>query len=113
MNLINLFMLVLNGVTEPFPTRYARRLEYFNECAVFLMSYFLFLYNANVPDEDLKYALGWLQTSLFGASLLVNCFGVIRTLAKDSYIIVKRRYLILRRRFGSPIVTRSEPENLI
>ena len=59
MNLMNMFVLIYHGQTEPFATRAARRLDFFNEAGVILITYFMFMYNDNLPDEDLKYLIGW------------------------------------------------------
>ena len=48
-----------NVLAEPFETRSAEKLEYFNEACLSLITYFLFMYSDFIPDEDLKYLTGW------------------------------------------------------
>ena len=59
MNSVNILILLYNGITEPFETEHKRRMEYFNEGCLGLITYFLFFYSDYVPDEDLKYMCGW------------------------------------------------------
>ena len=59
MNLMNIFVLIYHGQTEPFTSRLARQTDFFNEVGVILITYFMFMYNDNLPDEDLKYMIGW------------------------------------------------------
>jgi hypothetical protein len=59
MNYLNLAILVYNGLSEPFETRKAEKLEYFNEACLSVITYFLFMYSDFIPDEDLKYFTGW------------------------------------------------------
>ena len=59
MNLMNMFTLIYHGQVEPFNNRHARRMDFFNEVGVIFITYFMFMYNDNLPDEDLKFVIGW------------------------------------------------------
>jgi hypothetical protein len=92
MNSVNLLILLYNGLSEPFETEQKRRMEYFNEGCLALITYFLFFYSDYVPDEDLKYMCGWAQVVVFGLNLFVNCFGVIKGIVKDTFMLLKQKY---------------------
>ena len=89
LNISNLLVLVYHGLAEPFMTRTARRLDYFNEACLALITYFLFMYSDFLPDEDLKYLIGWAQVVLLGINIFVNCYGVLKTMLKDTYNLIK------------------------
>jgi hypothetical protein len=52
-----------------------------------------------VPDEDLKYVIGWAQVGVLGLNIFVNCFGVITGMVKDTVKMIKARYYKLKRKF--------------
>ena len=59
MNLLNMFTMIYHGQAEPFNSRQARRMDFFNEFTVIVITYFMFIYNDNVQDEDVKFFIGW------------------------------------------------------
>ena len=69
--------MIYHGQAEPFNNRHARRIDFFNEFTVVVITYFMFIYNDNVQDEDLKFLIGWAQTGFFGFIILVNSFFVL------------------------------------
>ena len=77
MNLLNMGTMIYHGQVEPFNSRHARRIDFFNEFTVVVMSYFMFVYGDNVQDEDVKFYLGWVQTCFFGFIILVNSIFVL------------------------------------
>ena len=55
MNLLNMTVMIYHGQVEPFNNRHARHIDFFNEFTVIVITYFMFVYNDNVQDEDLKF----------------------------------------------------------
>ena len=100
LNISNLLVLVYHGLAEPFETRTARRLDYFNEACLSLITYFLFMYGDFIPDEELKYLIGWAQVCVLGLNIFVNCFGVLRTMVKDTYRVLRLNYWRLVRKIA-------------
>ena len=92
MNYSNLVILVYHGLSEPFTTAKARKLDYFNEACLALITYFLFLYNDFIQDEDLKYLLGWVQVSVLGINIAVNCSGALVSMVKETLLMFKIYY---------------------
>ena len=81
MNLLNMFTMIYHGQVEPFSSRHARRIDFFNEFTVIVITYFMFVYGDNVKDEDVKFYVGWMgsvsQTCFFGFIILVNSIFVL------------------------------------
>ena len=102
MNWCNLIVLVYHGLAEPFLTRQARRLDYFNEACLALITYFLFMYGDFLPDEDLKYLIGWAQVGVLGLNIFVNCYGVLVTMVKDTFKLIKLNFYKLKRKLLPP-----------
>ena len=99
MNLLNMFTLIYHGMVEPFASNHARRMDFFNEFGVIMITYFMFMYNDNLPDEDLKFMIGWAQVVVFALVILYNSFFVIAKMAKDSYLLCVKKYRIFRHKF--------------
>ena len=57
------------------------------------------MYNDNLQDEDLKFMIGWVQVAVFALVILYNSFFVIAKMARDSFLLFVKKYLIFRRRF--------------
>ena len=96
MNIMNILSLLYTGLSEPFLNRKKRRMEFFNESCLGVISYFLFLYTDFIPDEDLKYNLAWVQVFIFGLNVAVNCADVFKGMAKDTFLMVKKRYVKIK-----------------
>jgi hypothetical protein len=99
MNLMNMFTLIYHGQVEPFTTREARRMDFFNEAGVILITYFMFMYNDNLPDEDLKFLIGWAQVSVFALVIFVNAYGVVKKMVKDTYLVTLKKFRLFRRKY--------------
>ena len=98
MNLSNILILIYHGMSEPFQTVRARRLDFFNEACLGLITYFLFMYNDFLPDEDLKYFIGWGQVGILGFNISVNCWGVLVSMIKDTFKLIQARYFWLKKK---------------
>mgnify|MGYP001059611305 CR=1 FL=1 len=103
MNLLNLCNLVYIGISEPFTTKQKVRTEYFNEACLGLFTYFLFLYTDFIPDEDVKYNLGWVQITIFGVNLLGNSYPIIKDIVNDTYLLAKKKFNLIKSKIKSRI----------
>jgi hypothetical protein len=92
MNITNVMQLLYVGLSEPFMTQHARRMDFFNEACLGLICYFLFMYNDNIPNEDLKYMIGWAQVAVFSFNILVNSAGVVKSVVMDTYKVIVKKY---------------------
>ena len=96
MNLMNVFVLIYHGLSDPFETLHDRRLDFFNEACLGLFTYFLFMYNDFLPNEDIKYMVGWAQVGIFSLNIGANCFGVLKRMVKDTLLILYKLILKLK-----------------
>ena len=111
-NFLNIASLIYFGKSDPFHTARERRTEFFNEACLGIIAYFLFLYTDFLPDEDLKYKIGWGQVAIFGLNVGVNSYGVLHFMAKDTTLILARKYLMIRRWFRHRLKPR-QPEVIV
>ena len=70
----------------------------------------MFMYNDNLPDEDLKFLIGWAQVGVFSFVILVNSIGILKTMVKDTYLLIKKKWRVLRSKFKSKEVVRVDME---
>lgn len=96
---MNITIVIYHGLAEPFTTRTARRLDFFNEMGVITITYFMFMYNDNIPDEDLKYVIGWAQVFVFAFLILVNAYGIVIKMCWDTYLLMKKRFRLFKRKY--------------
>jgi hypothetical protein len=106
MNMLNMIILIYHGLAEPFNNRHARRIDFFNEMGVILITYFMFMYNDNLPDEDLKFMIGWAHVGVFAFVILVNSYFVIIKMMKDTYLLMVKKYKIFRNKYCPKKVVR-------
>ena len=99
MNLVNLSNLVYIGISEPFTTKQKIKIEYFNEACLGLFTYFLFLYTDFIPDEDVKYSLGWVQLTIFSVNLLGNSYSIIKSIVRDTKLLLEKKCKLFKIRF--------------
>ena len=88
MNFLNIIILIYHGLSDPYETLHARRLDFFNEACLGLITYFLFMYNDFLPNEDIKYTVGWAQVGIFSLNIGFNCFGVPLKMAKNTLLLI-------------------------
>ena len=98
MNIMNVLVLNYHGLSEPFLTRQARRLDYFNEACLGLISYFLFMYSDFVLNEEIKYNIGWVQVGVFALNEGVNSFGVLFKILRDTALIGLKKFRQAKRK---------------
>ena len=99
MNLLNMFALIYHGQVEPFNNKHARNMDFFNEFTVMMITYFMFMFNDNIPDEDLKFMIGWVMTGLFAFIIAFNSYFVLKRMVKDTYLLCLKKFRIFKHRF--------------
>jgi hypothetical protein len=74
-------------------------MDFFNEFTVIMITYFMFMYNDNIPDEDLKFMIGWVMTGLFGFIIAFNSYFVVKVMVKDTYNLCLKKFRILKNKY--------------
>lgn len=99
MNLLNMFTLIYNGQVEPFNNAHSRRMDLFNEFTVMMITYFMFMYNDNIPDEDLKFMIGWVMTGLFAFIIAFNSYFILKRMVRDTYLLMVKKFRIFKNKY--------------
>lgn len=83
---MNLFTIIYNGLSEPFPTLHAKRMDFFNEGVVSLVTYLLLTFTDALPNKQAQYLMGWLFVFCLVFMLGTNSFFVVRGTIRNLYL---------------------------
>lgn len=93
---MNLFTIIYNGLSEPFTTLHAKRMDFFNEGLLSLVTYLLLTFTDALPNKDAQYLMGWLFVFSLALMLGTNSYFVVKGSIRSLYLNYLRRTAMKR-----------------
>lgn len=91
-NIMNIFVIIYQGQSEPLPGRFAKRMELFNEVMIATITYQLFMFTDALPSQEAQYIIGWSLVGCLSAMLAVNSFFVIKGIVAKLKLLALKKY---------------------
>lgn len=57
--------------------KFLNGMELMNELTLFFASYFLFFFSSFLPDQEMKYEMGWYFIGLATLNIVINWFAML------------------------------------